>query len=83
MSNKEKIIRQRLNIESSDYDNYWKQWKYECIKAHDLASTLELSYCLESDLQNEEEFLEENDLKMVIIKNLNGIILYKEVQNNV
>ena len=79
MDNKEKIIRQRLNIESNDYDNYWEQWKHDCIRAHDLASLLDLSYCLHADLQNEEEYLEENDLEMVMIKDLNGIVLYKEV----
>jgi hypothetical protein len=74
------IIRD-LNIEEDCYKEYITEWKPNLKKAANIINKdFELIAVFESDLQREEDFLEEIGYKMDIIHNINGIVLYKKIK---
>lgn len=79
----EQEVRAKLYLSGTEYDDLWEEWKEDIIKVHNLSKENNAySYCLESDLQNEEEFLEECNKKLIVINNYNGVILYR-IENKI
>lgn len=77
----EKEIRANLYLEDREYNQFWKGCKYFAIKAHNLAmKNKNFSYCLESDLQREEDYYEEEGKQIEVVKNYNGVVVYKIIK---
>lgn len=72
-------LRSDLYIEDSMYDEEFEEWKTDLIKVVDrINADRTLIPVLESDLQNEQDYLEECNKKMLIVDNINGVILYRK-----
>lgn len=68
-----------LYLDDEIYKDYVKEYKKDFKKVlQEINKDKELIPVLESDLEREKEFLEECHMEMLIIKNINGIILYKK-----
>lgn len=82
-----KDIRADLYLEDKEFDCYWKEWKNDIVRAIRKQEKIDKDFtiCLESDLQFEEEFLEEENKVMEIITIDSGVVFYKvkdlEVEN--
>lgn len=70
-----------LNIDEDEYAEFRKMCYNDCLKAvkriNDFAY-MDLIPVFESDLQREQDYLDECNEKMFIVFNINGIVLYRK-----
>lgn len=74
-----KDLRSELYIDDIEYNDFFKEHKKDfkkVIKKINKDNTLIPVF--ESDLQYEEEYLQECGKKIIIAENINGIILYRK-----
>jgi hypothetical protein len=83
----EDTIRENLYLSYEEYDEYWEEWKDDIIKTirkyEDYfgdENFYNWSYCLESDFENEQDFYNDDNIKLIKIANENGLIIYKQEQ---
>lgn len=80
-----KDIRKDLNIEGKDYQEFYEECKPTLKKVVNIMNKeRDLIPVFESDLDREQDFLEETNRKMVIVHEIDGVVLYRtETQLNV
>ena len=83
----EDTIRENLYLSCEEYDDYWEEWKDDIIKTirkyEDYfgdENFYNWSYCLESDFDHEQDFYNDDNIKLIKIANENGLIIYKKEQ---
>lgn len=83
----EDTIRENLYLSYEEYDEYWEEWKDDIIKTirkyEDYfgdENFYNWSYCLESDFDNEQDFYNDDNIKLIKIANEKGLIIYKKEQ---
>ena len=81
-------IRRNLYIEDKELDEYWEEdlkedtlstlWKHK-----ELIEKENVAYCLEYDLDYENDYLDEDDLMMKILIKEKGIIIYERIEKEI
>lgn len=84
----ENNIRENLYLGNDDYDCFWQEWKTDIIKTirkyeNKLKNKIKWSYVLKSDLQNEIDYLAECGIKLIVLANENGLIIYEKKEMEV
>ena len=81
----EENIRENLYLDSDDC--FWNEWKGDIIKTirkyedyfgSTLKNRVNWGYVLESDVQNEIDYLAECGIKLIVVAKENGLIIYKK-----
>ena len=77
----EETIQRNLNLHD-EFSSYWQEWKDTIIpiirKYEELFDIDDWGYCLESDLEEEIDFLDEIGIEIEIVAHTNGLVIYKK-----
>lgn len=81
----ENNIRENLYLENDEFDEFWNEWKNDIVKTirkyeNKLKNKIEWAYVLESDIENEIDYLLECGKKLVVLARENGLIIYAKTK---